>query len=82
MLPHPFDRDCRIEAAGFGEFDLCLGHFASMRVGGREVRVEKGHLQTHVERLAVFVNRCVEMAEIVPRRPVNVPKSETRVARA
>ena len=40
----PFNRDCGIEAAGFGEGGLRLVYLASMRVRGRQVRVDVEHL--------------------------------------
>src|SRR5271155_3776122 len=83
MFLHPLDRDCWVEPAGFGEFGLRLIHLAGLRVGGGRVRMDEIHpLQTHVERLAIFVDRRLEMAQPdLSVAQVDAPKARSGVAR-
>src|SRR6516225_997274 len=62
-LLHPFDRNYGIETAEFGEDRLGLVHLARLRVSGRQPRIQVNPAQAQVDRLAIFVDRRVEMAE-------------------
>ena len=64
MVHHPFDRDFGIEPAGFDQSGLGFVHFARLRIGGGQVRVGIEIAMTRIDRMAILVDRRVEMAEV------------------